>query len=218
MPRSISEMYADYWSRPEFQQVYQGARVPLYKKMAEIAAEVQAQTVLDVGCAYGQFVDFCNTAGMDAWGVDLPVPQLMEHHRSLERSQGRFFYGAIEEPALWDKISSLRPWDLITCIDTIVHLPDPASLVRLRARYYLVKTDYDNRRNRKQRQNQNDFRLWSPCDLAALFQGYAVRRIYLPRFRGKFNNPPRWLLRWFNAFMPSYVVLLARTQPEPLPS
>jgi SAM-dependent methyltransferase len=213
MMKNVGDVFEKHWSSPAFRQVYMTERLRVYRKMFQVASELQAKTILDIGCAYGQFVNCCNAAHMDAWGVDLPINALMQYHKSLEPSGGRFLYGSIEEPVLWGKVAALRKWDLVTCADTMRYLADATCLWRLRARYYLIKENCDNSRNRTRQESDARVRLWSPCDLADLLEGYVVQRIYLPRFFAGLGKPSRWTLRLVNQVMPTYTALLRREGP-----
>ncbi len=78
-------------------------------------------TLLDVGCAYGDFLTVAQELGFDAVGleVDKPLAEIARQHGF------RVHGGFLEELALPDE-----SFDVITLWDVIEHVGDPKSLLR----------------------------------------------------------------------------------------
>jgi SAM-dependent methyltransferase len=77
--------------------------------------------LLDVGCAYGFFLDSARARGWDVHGVDLSA-----HAVSLARARlgPCVWHGTVEAlPA------SAGPFDAVTLLDTLEHLPDPVAVL-----------------------------------------------------------------------------------------
>jgi len=77
--------------------------------------------LLDVGCAYGFFLDSARARGWDVRGVDLSA-----HAVSLARARlgPCVWHGTVEAlPA------DAGPFDAVTMLDTLEHLPDPVAVL-----------------------------------------------------------------------------------------
>ena len=78
-----------------------------------IVAELQPQSVLDVGCAIGVLVEARRVRGVEAYGVDVSAYAISQVHPSV-RDFCRL--GEAAEPFG-------RRYDLIVCIEVLEHLP-----------------------------------------------------------------------------------------------
>lgn len=88
-------------------------------------ADASAMTplrLLDVGCAYGYFVELAMSAGYDAYGID---PSSHAAGRAKQRLNGRIQEGTIGSV----KFPDMR-FDVITLLDVVEHLADPRTDLR----------------------------------------------------------------------------------------
>lgn len=90
------------------------------RKFIRILGGVQPQNLrlLDIGCAYGYFVEMALKAGFDAYGID---PSAHAVERAKSKHNGRIQEGTIG--------SVIFPgdtrFDIITMLDVVEHLADP---------------------------------------------------------------------------------------------
>ncbi len=73
--------------------------------------------LLDIGCAYGYFVELALRAGYDAYGIDVSEYAV---HRARQRFNGRIYQGSIGSSHL-----AKQSFDVITMLDVVEHLGDP---------------------------------------------------------------------------------------------
>lgn len=79
--------------------------------------------LLDVGCAYGYFVELALRAGYDAYGID---PSSHAAAKAKARLNGR-----IEEETIGSvKFPADRRFDVVTLLDVVEHLSDPRADLR----------------------------------------------------------------------------------------
>jgi 2-polyprenyl-3-methyl-5-hydroxy-6-metoxy-1,4-benzoquinol methylase len=77
----IEKKYKELFSHDtNFQNVYLGRRNELYREVLSIIKEFKIDSFLDIGCAYGQLVEWANEEGVNAHGLDLPIRQLENYH------------------------------------------------------------------------------------------------------------------------------------------
>jgi hypothetical protein len=69
------------------------------------------ETLLDVGCGQGEWVDAFREKGVDAWGVDIAAPD----HPNLARHD------------LTEPLNLGRDFDVVLCLETGEHLPEDAA-------------------------------------------------------------------------------------------
>lgn len=95
--------------------------------------------VLDIGCGGGLLTESLARLGADAHGIDASsaVIDAAREHAALEHVSVR--YEAITAEA-WAEEAPAR-YDVITCMELLEHLPDPASLLQACAR--LLKPEGD---------------------------------------------------------------------------
>ncbi|MBI3577130.1 class I SAM-dependent methyltransferase [Candidatus Gottesmanbacteria bacterium] len=91
------------------------------RTMRKFLTTVQRYTssgrLLDVGCAYGYFVELALAAGFDAYGID---PSAHAVSKAKERFDGRIQQGTVGSLRF-----SQKPFDVITMLDVVEHLGDP---------------------------------------------------------------------------------------------
>ncbi len=78
--------------------------------------------LLDVGCAYGYFVELALRAGFDAYGID---PSSHAAAKAKARLNGRIQEGTIGSVKFSD-----NHFDIITMLDVVEHLSDPRADLR----------------------------------------------------------------------------------------
>ena len=94
----IEQFYKDMFNHDVlFQSSYQDQRIDLYLKLLKIIKELSITSIIDMGCAYGLFIEICNQSGVDAFGFDLPIENLKNFHQGLRLSNHKFFYGTIND-------------------------------------------------------------------------------------------------------------------------
>ena len=90
--------------------------------------DLNGRRVLDVGCGGGILSEALSAAGADVLGIDpaeapLNIARLHRHESNL--SPG-YELTTVEELAA----TSPEPFDVITCLEMLEHVPDPASVIR----------------------------------------------------------------------------------------
>lgn len=199
-----------YTNSPIFQEAYRVKRLALYSRIISILSELGARRVLDLGCAYGILVELCNMVGIEAYGLDLPIPELQRFHDRLRYSQGKIVYCSLNRDSLPEQLM-VQEWDVVVILDTLRYIESYASLTYLKPRYWLIKEVTNNIYMRYRRRHNNlVVKLWSPGDLLELFKGYTLHVIYGTRFAFKATNPSRLSIFLYNAILPAYTAILTR--------
>lgn len=102
------------------------------KFLAQIQKRKPSGTLLDVGCAYGYFVELARDAGYDAYGFDPSEYAIAQAKKLVGRA-------AVQEGTVQDVSYKPNSFDVITLFDVFEHLQDPvADLMKLRS---LLKDD-----------------------------------------------------------------------------
>lgn len=92
-------------------------------------ASLQGKQVLDVGCGGGILTEAMARSGAHALGIDLATKSLkVAQLHALETQTAHLHYQEISVEAL----AAERPasFDVVTCMEMLEHVPDPASVVR----------------------------------------------------------------------------------------
>ena len=101
-----------------------------------LAGPLRGRAVLDVGCGGGILAEAMARQGGDVLGIDLAdKPLKVAQLHALEQQVANVRYRAVSAEALADEQPGT--FDVVTCIEMLEHVPDPASIVNACAR--LVK-------------------------------------------------------------------------------
>ena len=131
----FSELAHRWWDpESEFRPLHQIN--PLRLDWINGLAPLQGKEVLDVGCGGGILTDAMARKGADVLGIDLAEKSLkVAQLHALEAGTPGVQYRAVSAEAL----AAEQPgqFDVVTCMEMLEHVPDPASVVQACAR--LVK-------------------------------------------------------------------------------
>jgi 2-polyprenyl-6-hydroxyphenyl methylase/3-demethylubiquinone-9 3-methyltransferase len=116
----------------------QGAFRPLHEinpvrlEWIERQIPLAGRTVLDVGCGGGILAEAMSGKGAQVLGIDLAGKPLQVARLHALESGARLEYRAISAEALADEQPGR--FDLVTCMEMLEHVPDPASTISACAR------------------------------------------------------------------------------------
>lgn len=124
----FSELAHRWWDpESEFRPLHQIN--PLRLDWIHQLSALQGKTVLDVGCGGGILADAMARKGAKVLGIDLSTKALkVAQLHALEAQTPDVQYREISAEALAQE----RPgtFDVVTCMEMLEHVPDPASVVR----------------------------------------------------------------------------------------
>ena len=124
----FSELAHRWWdSESEFRPLHQIN--PLRLGWIESLAPMAGQKVVDIGCGGGILADAMARRGADVLGIDLAEKSLkVARLHALEAGTPDVQYRNISAEAL----AAEQPgtFDVVTCMEMLEHVPDPASIVR----------------------------------------------------------------------------------------
>ena len=124
----FSELAHRWWDpESEFRPLHQIN--PLRLAWINGLAPLQGKRVLDVGCGGGILTDAMARAGADALGIDLATKSLrVAQLHALEAQTPRVQYREVSA----EDLAAEQPaaFDVVTCMEMLEHVPDPASIVR----------------------------------------------------------------------------------------
>lgn len=112
---------------------------PLRLAWIDGRAKLAGKQVLDVGCGGGILTEAMARAGATVTGIDLAEKPLKVAQLHLLESGLAVSYEAIAAEAL--ALREPNRYDVVTCMEMLEHVPDPASIVRACAA--LVRPDGD---------------------------------------------------------------------------
>ncbi len=125
----FSELAHHWWDpESEFRPLHQinPLRLDWIVRQATLAA---GQQVLDVGCGGGILAEAMARQGAEVLGIDLATKSLkVAQLHALESGLGNISYREVAVEAL----ATERPasFDVVTCMEMLEHVPDPASVVK----------------------------------------------------------------------------------------
>jgi 2-polyprenyl-6-hydroxyphenyl methylase/3-demethylubiquinone-9 3-methyltransferase len=124
----FSELAHRWWDpESEFRPLHQIN--PLRLEWINGLAPLKGKEVLDVGCGGGILTDAMARAGANALGIDLATKSLkVAQLHALEAQTPHVQYREVSAEAL----AAERPasFDVVTCMEMLEHVPDPASVVK----------------------------------------------------------------------------------------
>ena len=106
---------------------------PLRLDWIDGIAPLNGQRVLDVGCGGGILADAMARKGADVLGIDLAEKSLkVAQLHALEAGTSQITYRLVAAEALAAEMPD--HFDVVTCMEMLEHVPDPASAVQACAR------------------------------------------------------------------------------------
>jgi len=124
----FSELAHRWWDpESEFRPLHQIN--PLRLDWIKSLVSLQGKDVVDIGCGGGILTDAMARSGARVLGVDLATKSLkVAQLHALEAQTPNVRYQEISAEAL----AAERPasFDVVTCMEMLEHVPDPASIVR----------------------------------------------------------------------------------------
>ena len=106
---------------------------PLRLDWIDGIAPLKGQRVLDVGCGGGILADAMARKGADVLGIDLAEKSLkLAQLHALEAGTSQITYRLVAAEALAAEMPD--HFDVVTCMEMLEHVPDPASVVQACAR------------------------------------------------------------------------------------
>lgn len=125
--RKFDELASRWWDPAgEFKPLHQ--LNPLRTAYVAEHAELADKRLLDVGCGGGLLSESLAQLGADVTGIDMapgPLAVARLHQQKSAQTDIRYLHTHAEALALEEPES----FDVLTCMEVIEHVPDPASLV-----------------------------------------------------------------------------------------
>ncbi|HEY2926539.1 bifunctional 2-polyprenyl-6-hydroxyphenol methylase/3-demethylubiquinol 3-O-methyltransferase UbiG [Piscinibacter sp.] len=124
----FSELAHRWWdTESEFRPLHQIN--PLRLDWIDQRARLAGKRVLDVGCGGGILSDAMARRGADVLGIDLAgKPLKVAQLHALEAGTSRVDYREVAAEALAEEMPGA--FDVVTCMEMLEHVPDPASIVQ----------------------------------------------------------------------------------------
>lgn len=133
----FSELAHRWWDlESEFKPLHQIN--PLRLAWIQESVPLKGKCVVDVGCGGGILSDAMARCGADVLGIDMSGKALgVAQLHALEVQTAGVTYREVNAEALADELPG--QFDVVTCMEMLEHVPNPASVVRACAK--LVKPD-----------------------------------------------------------------------------
>jgi 2-polyprenyl-6-hydroxyphenyl methylase/3-demethylubiquinone-9 3-methyltransferase len=132
----FTDLAHDWWNKdsPSFGALH--AINPLRLEWINCLASIEGKRILDVGCGGGILANSMARKGAEVLGVDLGRESLqIAQLHALETQTPHVRFREISAEAL--AIEAPESFDVVTCMEMLEHVPDPAAIVEACAR--LVK-------------------------------------------------------------------------------
>jgi 2-polyprenyl-6-hydroxyphenyl methylase / 3-demethylubiquinone-9 3-methyltransferase len=127
----FSRLAARWWDpRGEFRPLHEIN--PLRLEWIEGHAPLAGRDVLDVGCGGGILAESMARAGARVSGIDLSEKALRVAQLHLHESRLQIDYQSVSAEALAERKPGA--FDVVTCMELLEHVPDPAAMVAACAR------------------------------------------------------------------------------------
>ena len=102
---------------------------PLRLDWIDAQARLTGKTVLDVGCGGGILAEAMARRGADVLGIDLSIkPLRVAQLHAMESGIDHLRYREVAAEVLAAELPA--HFDVVTCMEMLEHVPDPASVVR----------------------------------------------------------------------------------------
>jgi 2-polyprenyl-6-hydroxyphenyl methylase/3-demethylubiquinone-9 3-methyltransferase len=101
---------------------------PLRLNWIKSFVDLDGKKVLDVGCGGGILAESMSQSGADTCGIDLSEKALKVAELHALEVGASLTYRSISAEALAEEQSG--QYDVVTCMEMLEHVPDPASVVR----------------------------------------------------------------------------------------
>ncbi|MBU3567295.1 bifunctional 2-polyprenyl-6-hydroxyphenol methylase/3-demethylubiquinol 3-O-methyltransferase UbiG [Polynucleobacter alcilacus] len=101
---------------------------PLRLNWIKTFVNLEGKKVLDIGCGGGILAESIAQSGADTTGIDLSEKALKVAELHALEVGASLTYRAISAEALADE--QPEQYDVVTCMEMLEHVPDPASVVR----------------------------------------------------------------------------------------
>ena len=124
----FSDLAHRWWDpESEFRPLHQIN--PLRLGWIESLVPLAGKTVLDIGCGGGVLSDSMARKGAEVTGIDLSTKALkVAHLHALETGTAQVSYREVSAEAL--ALEQPGSFDVVTCMEMLEHVPDPASVVQ----------------------------------------------------------------------------------------
>jgi len=124
----FSELAHRWWDvNSEFRPLHQIN--PLRLEWINNLSSIKGKAVLDVGCGGGILSDAMARAGATVTGIDLATKSLkVAQLHALETQTPNVNYREVSAEALAEEAPA--QFDVVTCMEMLEHVPDPASIVQ----------------------------------------------------------------------------------------